>query len=185
MFSLKQKNEENKVTYQKPGIYDNVVITDIILGKSSWKGSPFIQMNTKNENGDVGRSSKMYLNTVPSEGKEKSAWDVTSKNIIELVVATNNISNKEAEEIQLVTTQSESQDAQYEDLVKNLKNLLLNKPFRGKFKGEQTKENGLIYSSLDKAESMNVPKLTSSLRFDETKDIKLFQPVTETTVDFS
>jgi len=173
-YSLKSKEEKSsssasakpRIDWQTPGIYDNIRVTEVKYGKSSIKGSPYVQLMTIGENNEVGNSSKMYLNTVPSEGKTRSAWDVTAGNIVDLIVATHNISRTQAENIDLPSND--------EELVHKLSTLLCDRPFRGKFKGEQTKEGGLVYASLDRVESMNIPKETTRLRFDSKYDIKMF-----------
>lgn len=180
-FSLKQdenttnSNGSPRVEYQKPGIYDNVRVTEVILGKSTIKGSPFIQLKTVGQNGEVGRSTSMYLNTTIGEGKKMAAWDMTKKNIADLILATNNISKQEIETIELVPANTtESVEKQYEMLAQKVSSLIVGKPFRAKFKGEQS-QTGTIFATLDKAENMQVPKLASSLRFNEATDIKLFE----------
>ena len=182
-FNLKQEenttnsNGSPRVEYQKPGIHDNLIITDITVGKSSYKGSPFIELKTINQNNEVGRSAKMYLSTSVGEGKKMSAWDMTKRNISDLILATNNITKQEVENIELVPSNTNaSLDEQYQMLAQKLSSLIVGKPFRGKFKGEQS-ATGIVYATLDKVENMNVPKVASSLRFNENTDIKLFVAV--------
>lgn len=175
----KSANEKPRIEWQTPGIWDNVRISEIKQGKSSIKGSPYIQLMTIGANNEVGTSSKMYLNMIPSEGKTRSAWDVTCDNIVELLMATHNISRSEAEAMDdLVPDNEPNVDKQREILVLKLSTLLVDRPFRAKFKGEQTKENGIVYATLDRVETMNIPRVTTRLRFDPSKDIKMFnQPV--------
>jgi len=109
-FNLKQENsnsqqstQPNKVRYQRPGIYDNVKITEILFGKSSVKQTPYIQLKTVNNLDEVGNSSRMYLSNTRAEGKQTTAWTITAKNLINLIISTNNISKQEAENIELVS----------------------------------------------------------------------------------
>jgi len=183
MFNLKQEESQNTSKYpeyQKPGVHDNIVVTAVVLGKSQIKQTPYILLETKGQNGEVGKSNKMYLSTTPSEGKTMAAWNMTSKNILDLIVATHNISRDEAESIELVPNNIESIEEQYQMLSNKVSELLVGKPFRGKFKGVQTKENGPVYSTLDKVESMNVPRSATGLRFNESLDIELFRSVEAT-----
>lgn len=179
-FSLKQdenttnSNGSPRVEYQKPGIYDNVQVTEVILGKSSQKGSPFIQLKTVGQNGEVGRSNSMYLSTSIGEGKKMAAWDMTKRNIADLIAATHNISKQEIETIELVPTNTTASiEEQHNMLAQKVASLIVGKPFRAKFKGEQS-QTGTVFATLDKVENMQIPKLASGLRFNETTDIKLF-----------
>jgi len=181
-FNLKQdenatnSNGSPRVEYQKPGIYDNVVITEVVLGKSSHKGSPFIQLKTLGQNGEVGKSSPMYLSTTVGENKKMTAWDMTKRNISDLILATNDISKQEVESIEFVPMNTTATlQEQHEMVAQKVSTLLVGKPFRAKFKGEQA-QSGTIFATLDRVESMQVPKVATGLRFDEKNgtDIKLF-----------
>ena len=189
-FNLKQENsnsqqsiQPNKVRYQRPGIYDNVKITEILFGKSSVKQTPYIQLKTVNNLDEVGNSSRMYLSNTRAEGKQTTAWTITAKNLINLIISTNNISKQEAENIELVSPSETNPDKMYAQLVNKLSSLLIGKPFRAKFIGEQTKENGIVYASLDRSESMSIPASQSYLKFDESKDVKLFATTATTAED--
>jgi hypothetical protein len=175
-FNLKQEEGSNKVEYQKPGVYDNVVVTEVVLGKSSFKKTTYIELKTLGQNGEVGKSNKMYLSTVPSGTNTVAAWDITKRNIGDIVLATNNLTKQEVGEIELVPSNTTADiEEQYNMLAKKVASLVVGKPFRAKFKGEQNKEGGIIFSTLDKVEHMNVPKAASGLRFNEQYDIKLFK----------
>ena len=81
----------NNVSYQKPGVYENVKVTEIISGKSNVKQTPYIRMKTVNQNGEVGQSAYMYLSSEKGEGKKIAAWDITARNINDLICCTHNI----------------------------------------------------------------------------------------------
>lgn len=164
----------NNVAYQKPGVYENVKVTEIISGKSNVKQTPYIRMKTINQNGEVGQSSYMYLSSEKGEGKKTSAWDITARNINDLICCTHNIGRDEAKAIELVSSNETNQEKQISMLVDKLSSLLVGRPFRAKFKGEQTKEGGAIFSTLDRVESMNVPSVATGLKFNPDKDIKMF-----------
>jgi hypothetical protein len=180
-FSLKvESNNGNSNTkpsakvYQKPGIYENVRISEVVFGKSTQKGTPYIRLKTIGQNGEEGNSSFMYLSTVKSPGKTAPAWNVTARNIQELLMATHNMSKADAEGIDLVPDDEKDVEKQYKALVDKVSSLLVGRPFRAKFKGEQTKENGIIYATLDRVESMNVPAQVTSLKFNAEYDIKMY-----------
>lgn len=183
-FNLKVEENSNQsgsqqTTYQTPGIFENIKITEIKFGKSSVKQTPFIQMVTVGQNGEIGQSNRMYLSTLKGEGKQTAAWNITAKNIVDLICATHKMARQDAENIELVPANEENIDKQYDMLVNKVSSLLVGRPFRGKFKGDQTKENGLIYATLDRVESMDIPRVSTGLRFSEDKDIKLFNVPTE------
>jgi hypothetical protein len=181
-FSLKQEEGTVQVNkypdYQKPGIFDNIRITEIKFGRSSVKGSPYVLMHTVGENGEVGKSNRMWLTTEKGQNpdgsfKSQSGWSITAKNIVDLICATHDMPRSQAELIELVPSNESNIDKQYESLVNTISTLLIGKPFRGKFKGEQS-ASGTVYATLDKVESMKIPKVSSGLRFSEQYDIKLF-----------
>lgn len=167
-------NKKETKLYQKPGIYDNVRISEVLFGKSTIKGTPYIRLKTLGQNGEEGASPFMYLSTTKSAGKQTAAWNITARNLQELVVATSNMSKADAEAIHLVPDNEPDINKQYEMLVENVSKLLVGKVFRAKFKGEQSKENGIIYATLDKVESMNIPREVTSLKFNAEYDIKLY-----------
>lgn len=176
-----------KKAYQQPGIYDNVKITEVVLGKSSLRSIPYMQLKTVGPNGELGRSNNMWLSTTVGKNldgspKKTSGWGVTARNLIEMIVATHNISHEEARAIQLVPDNENNTEKLHALLVNKVSALLIGKPFRGKFKGEQGKPRedgtpGLIYTTLDLVESMNIPASESKLRFDPAKDIKMYEGV--------
>ena len=107
-------------------------------------------------------------------GKKTAAWDITARNINDLICCTHNISRDEAKAIELVSSNETNQEKQISMLVDKLSSLLVGRPFRAKFKGEQTKEGGTVFSTLDRVESMNVPSVATGLKFNLDKDIKMF-----------
>lgn len=164
----------NNVSYQKPGVYENVKVTEIISGKSNVKQTPYIRIKTVNQNSEVGQSAYMYLSSEKGEGKKTASWDITARNINDLICCTHNISKDEAKAIELAPSNEPNLEKQISMLVDKLSSLLVGRPFRAKFKGEQTKEGGVIFSTLDRVESMNVPSVATGLKFNPDKDIKMF-----------
>ncbi len=93
MFNLSDAAEANtssQVSYQKPGIFDNVVISEVGL-KHAANGSPYIRMSTSGANGEIGNSTRMFLGTEVKEGKKTSGWGVTARNLINLLMAIYNV----------------------------------------------------------------------------------------------
>ncbi len=184
-FNLKPEEGQEvmapRVNYQRPGIAENVMIDEIEFGKSSVKQSPYIRIKTVGQHGELGKSPFMWLTTekgtnLDGTPKKTTGWAITAKNITDLICATHNdMSRQDAEAIELIPANApDDKDRQCEMLVAKLSTLLVGKPFRAKFKGEQSQPNGTIFATMDKVESMSIPKSMSSLRFNETNDIKLF-----------
>jgi hypothetical protein len=174
MFNLNEANEStgSSVNYQKVGIYDNVKVTEVILAKTGLNQVPYMELKTVGEDGAVGKSNKMFLSTDVKPGKQTSAWAITARNILDLIVNTHNITRDEAKAIQLVNPAETNPEKAQADLVNKVASLLVGKPFRAKFRGEEGTKPGVIWVSLDLTESMNVPKDQSMLRFDPARDIK-------------
>lgn len=172
----------NSNQYQKVGIYDNVRVSDVVLGKSSLNKIPYIELQTVGANGEKGKSSKMWLSTEVKPDKTMSGWDMTARNLRELIMATHNITDAEARKIELIP--NDLPDGTPDEVVHNLiinkvAGLLVGRPFRAKFKGEEAKpregnEKGLIFATMDLVESMNVPMTNTKLKFSESKDIKYY-----------
>lgn len=191
--STNNNGNVDKKIYQKPGICDNTVVTGVVLGASSLNKVPYLELQTVGPNGELGKSNRMWLSTdigknIDGSLKKTSGWGVTARNIIMILEATHNITRDEAKAIQLVPENpvDENGKAKYAKeqihnmLATKLSTLLVGRPFRAKFKGEQSKPRpdgtpGLIFSTMDLVESMNVPKEQSFLRFDAARDIKLYE----------
>lgn len=168
-FDLKEANESqvSTVNYQKVGVYDNVKITEVVLAETSVNKVPYIELKTIGQNGEVGRSNKMFLSTDVKPGKTTSAWAITARNIVDLLVNTHNITRDEAKAMIAVDNAQQ--------LVTKLSALLIGKPFRAKFKGEEGQKPGVIYPTMDITESMQVPAAETRLSFNPDRDIKKYQ----------
>ena len=165
-FNLNEASEKNTIDYQKPGIYDNVIITEVVAEKSSVKAVPYLKLVTKGTNGEVGSSARMFLSTVVGEGKKTSAWAITARHLVDLLKATNNVDEATAKS--MINVENEQQ------LISKVSALLVGKPFRAKFKGEEGQKGG-IFAVLSLVESMQVDKAASSLKFSIEKDIKKYE----------
>jgi len=184
-------NNADKKTYQKPGIYENVVISGVSLGSSSLNKIPYLELQTVGPNGELGKSNRMWLSTTVGKNldgspKKTSGWGVTARNIVMILQATHNITREEATAIQLVPENETNTEKIHAILVNKLSTLLVGRPFRAKFKGEQSKPRpdgtpGLVFATLDLVESMSTPKDQSTLRFDPSRDIKLYEGYVEVT----
>lgn len=176
MFDLNDASEKLATSYQKPGI-TNIKITGVVLEESSKAKVPFITLTTESENGDLGKSGRMFLSTDIKEGKKSSGWAVTARNLVDLIMAGTNKTEDEAKALIKVDTK--------EQLVTKLSAILVGAKMRAKFKGE-TSDRGTIFATIAQVESLAVPADQTSLRYDPVRDIKSstttsFQTVTEDT----
>lgn len=178
MFNLKDASEKITNEYQKPGI-TNVTFTGVVLEKTKTNQVPFIKLQTKSDSGEIGNSSQMFLSTEKKAGKSMAAWNVTARNLVDILKSAHNCDDDAAKAMIAV----ESQD----QLVTKLSALLVGKKVRAKFKGE-TSEKGNIFAILSQTESLHVAPEASSLKFDAARDIKSFQGIPQnntTTESFS
>ena len=143
--------------YQKPGIFDNVVI-ETVAAVTNGNGKDYIQMTTVGETGAAGRSPQMYIT--------EAAWPMTARNLTDLIIATNNVTEDEAKAMIKVETK--------EQLAAKLSAVLVGRKFRAKFKGEQSAQ-GVVFAQLGGSESMKVPAEDTKLFFNELKDIKKYE----------
>jgi hypothetical protein len=180
-FSLNDA-EDNKVSkprdpntsYNAPGIYDNVVITDIKVDTTPGRNHYIVPL-TKSPEG-LGRSRKMYLNTDVKEGKTTSAWKITARQIVEIIKATNNMDDAQAKNsLGNLTLSADGVNINAEELAAKLSAVIVGKPFRAVFHGEQrTNAEGItrVYTEMMYVESMTVAKEQSKLKFDPAIHIK-------------
>ncbi len=167
-----EKLQNTGKQYVQPGIYDNTTITEVVLLETSKAKVPYMELHTSGPNGEIGKSGKMFLNTIVGKNidgspKKMSAWEMTSRNILDLIQATYN--NTEEQAKALFGDVSSNQQ-----VVDKTATLLVGKVFRGKYKGE-TAPDGKVWPSLDKVESMKV--VPTQLRYDATRDIKSYQGI--------
>lgn len=166
-----------QVNYQKPGIVENLKVTEVVLLETGTNKVPYMEIRTESPDGAIGRSSKMFFSTDVKPGKKMSGWDVSARNIRDFITATHNVNSNTAKELFGTPNSKES-------IVNKVSALLVGRTFRGKFKGEQG-ANGSIYSSIGQVESMIVPKEESRLKYNPDTDIKkyvVYNP-SETTAD--
>ena len=172
MFDLNQASDNVSVNkYQVPGIFDNVRFKEAKLEATSKQGVPYIKLVTEGPNGEIGSSAKLFLSTTANQGKSKSAWSVTARNIVNFIKSTHNVDEETAKSMI-----DPSQIKSAEDLVKKLNAILVGRPFRAKFKGEQStktvdgKSYTNIYATLAQTESMSSE---TRMTYDPTRDIKV------------
>lgn len=180
-FSLNDA-EDNKVSkprdpntsYNAPGIYDNVVITDIKVDTPDGRNHYIVPL-TKSPEG-LGRSRKMYLNTDVKEGKTTSAWKITARQIVEIIKAANNWDDTQAKNsLGNLNLAADGVNINAEELAAKLSAVIVGKPFRAVFHGEKrTNAEGItrVYTEMMYVENMNVPKAESKLKFDAAIHIK-------------
>ncbi len=194
MLDLNDAKEEgtlNENKYQEVGVWDNIRINTIMSGKSFTKQTPFIRIGTEGPNGELCESGDMYVSTDVKEGSTLSAWSVTARKLVNLIMAVTGKSEDEAK--------AACKAADADDLAKKLSAILVGKPFRGVFYGEeiQGKEgknnwvkayfaingtNKVKASTNYAAESMKVAKSASKLKFDESKHVQKLPVGDSTTV---
>lgn len=163
-FNLNDASEKNVSVYQEPGIHDNVKVTKVDIDESAVKKSKYLLLTTEGPNGEIGKSNKMFLSNVKGEGKQTTAWAITARNLVDLIMAATNVSEEEAKA--KINVENETQ------LVAKVSAILIGKPFRGKFKGEQS-QKGLVFASLAQVESMEV--VPTKMKFNADKDIKKYE----------
>lgn len=174
-FNLSDAGEQkvvNTIQYQRPGVYDNTVITKVNLGKAS-TGSQYLQFETLGANGEIGKSPQMYLNNEAKSDGKPTAWSITARNLRNYIMNTHNVSVEDADQmIQNVETA--------EQLQVKVSALLVGRKFRAKFIAVQT-STGKTIAELGGSESMIVPKEESRLRYDEVKDFRPYKGQIQTT----
>lgn len=182
MFDLSQASEGRDestplVIYQKPGIADNVVISDVVLEYTTKNNVQYMRLITKGANGEVGKGPQMYLSTdiknnTDGTPKKTSGWGVTARVLTDLIKATHNVTEEVATPMikGIETPQA---------LIEKVSALLVGKPFRAKFKGA-TSAKGYIFAELSQSESMRVEP--TKMKFNESYDIKPYEgPMTTST----
>lgn len=167
MFNLNEASEKNQVNYQQPGI-SVITFAEVLQDKTKTNGIPFIKLVTKSEDGSIGSSSQMFLSTDIKPGKKMAAWNVTARNLVDILQSANNWTEEEAKASIAV--------ANIDQLVTKLSALLVGKKVRAKFKGE-TSQKGNVFAILAQTESLQVDEAQSRLKFDADRDIKAFQGI--------
>lgn len=114
--------------YQSAGISNSVVVSEVLLLDNS-NGTQSIQLKTVNENDQAGLSKRLSINTVPAAGKTFCGWDITAGYLKRLIMSATGKTEAEANE--------PLRAANAEELVKNLRNTLIGKPFRGLFSSRE------------------------------------------------
>lgn len=170
MFNLNAASEKTTPKYQEPGI-SVVEFTEVLLEATKTNNVPFIRLVTKNQDGAIGQSSQMFLSTDVKPGKKMAAWNVTARNIVDILVNAHDCDEATAKA--MIAVENEKQ------LVTKLSALLVGRKVRAKFKGE-TSQKGNVFAILAQTESISVPADKSSLKFDPIRDIKPFAGVPQT-----
>ena len=164
MFNLNAASERTETKYQQPGI-STVTFKEVLLDNTKTNNVPFIKLVTEGENGEIGQSSQMFLSTEVKAGKKMAAWNVTARNIVDILVNAHNVDEATAKG--MIAVENANQ------LVAKLSALLVGRKVRAKFKGE-TSQKGNVFAILAQTESLNVPAEQSRLKFDPSRDIKPF-----------
>lgn len=174
MFNLSDAPEGNTLpvtVYQKTGIFDNVVISEVVLEHSSKAGVPYMRVITQGVNGEIGSGPKMYFSTDVKEGKRTSGWGVTARSLTDWIMSTHNVDEVTAQDLM-------KEIPTIDAAIKKVSALLVGRKFRAKFKGE-TSQKGNIYAILAQTESMQVPLESSRLKYSADYDIKPYTGITQ------
>jgi hypothetical protein len=110
----------------------------------------------------------MFLSTDVKEGKKMAAWNVTARNLVDILMSAHNVTEAEAKAMIVVETK--------EQLVAKLSALLVGRKVRAKFKGE-TSQKGYVFAILAQTESIAVTPENSRLKFDPSRDIEAFKGI--------
>lgn len=173
-FNLSDAAEQQQSTgnqYQKPGIYDNTVVSKVNLGSAS-TGSQYIQFETTNANGEIGKSPQMYLNNTPKGDGKPTAWQITARNLRSYIMNTHNVTIEDADKMVSGVESAEQ-------LATKLSTLLVGRKFRAKFMGVQT-SRGKVIAELCGSESMQVAKESSRLTYNESSDFRPYKGTIQT-----
>lgn len=172
-FNLSAASEKSKgPVYQRPGIEDNVRISKVSIEETSLNKVKYLQLETTNSRGEIGKTTRMFLSTDTKPGKKCSGWSISARNLADLIGVTHNVDDETAKGMINITEGSEQE--KINKLVNKVSALLVGKPFRAKFRGEETR-SGAIIAEIQAVESMNVAAENTRLRFDATKDIKKYE----------
>lgn len=114
--------------YQSSGVSEVVKITEVKLNENAQYNTTSIQLLTVNGDGQEGRSKKLSLNTTVSEGKTVSAWTVTAKYLLNILMSIG-MSEEQAK------STLEAKDKN--DLVNRLSKAMVGQAFRGLFSSRE------------------------------------------------
>lgn len=128
MFTAENVKVGSGSKYQSAGISNSVMVTEVALLNNS-NGTKSIQLKTVNENGQEGLSKRLSINTVPAQGKEFCGWDISAKYLVKLIMSATGKSEEDAKKVLDAATEDQ--------LIKNLRDTLLGKPFRGLFSSRE------------------------------------------------
>jgi hypothetical protein len=129
MFTAENVKVGGVSKWQLPGIAEKVSITEFnIITNEQWN-TKYLEFKTINEQAQEGKSKRLSLNTTVNEGKSMSAWDVSAKYLLNIIMSATGKSLDEARAVLVAKSP--------EELVKNLENALIGKQFRGLFSSRE------------------------------------------------
>lgn len=152
----------------QPGIHR--VKTDTLeYGLSQNKNTPYIDWKVSDAAGSV-LSHRFYLSTTVGEGKTMSAWDIAKNQILQLVMASNNLDETTAKSKMPVVNSGE-------ELTNKLSAIAAGKEFRLKVNGQEIlTATGKFIKSLfgtgNFAESLSILSDHSRLKYSDDTNIK-------------
>lgn len=129
MFTADDVKVGNGSKYQSAGIAEKVVITDVVLNENATYNTKSLSLKTMNSENQEGQSKRLSLNNVLKDGSQITAWEITAKYLISVIMSA---TGKSLEEARVILRAENEQK-----LVENLKSEILNKPFRGLFTSKE------------------------------------------------
>lgn len=128
MLNFDDASVESGSAYLEPGI-NEVKTKEITSGVSSQKSTPYVEITVEDKAGKTA-NHKYYTSTTVNEGKQKSAWDITKNQLLQITAAVLGVDADTAK-----TKMPKAADTA--DLASKLSTLLVGKPFAIKLHGEQ------------------------------------------------
>lgn len=172
-FNLNAASEKSTgPVYQRPGIEENVRISKVSIEETSLNKVKYLQLETTNSRGEIGKSTRMFLGTEVKAGKKCSGWSISARNLVDLLMVTHNVDEDTAKG--MINIEGGTEQDKLNKLVNKVSALLVGKPFRAKFRGEETR-SGAIIAEIGAVESMNVSLENTRLKYDATRDIKKYE----------
>lgn len=128
MFTVEEVKIGGGSKYQSAGISEKVTISEVKLIVNDTYKTKNIQFSTINGDEQAGLSKKLSLKTEVSEGKTVSAWTVSARYLLSLLMS---VGKTEEEARAILTAPS------VEELVKRLTSNCVGVPFRGLFSSRE------------------------------------------------
>lgn len=123
MFDASDVEVSSGSKYQEAGVSEKVTITEVVLIENNGVNS--IQLKTINELNKEGQSKRLSLKTEVTPGKSMSAWKVSARYLLNVIISATGCSVETAQEVLKADS--------INDLVSKLTKTLVGKTVRGLF----------------------------------------------------